>query len=86
MSYVATSVRINGDAADALSGLSAKLGQPKAKVIALALRELSVRFFWEDVQRAFEATASDPEETARPKAEIRRWDRASSADFRDEAW
>jgi predicted transcriptional regulator len=86
MSYVATSVRINGDAADALSGLATKLGQPKAKVIELALRELSDKVFWEDVQRAFEAAAADPEESARQKAEIRLWDRASDADFGDETW
>ena len=86
MSYVATSVRINGDATDALSGLAAKLGQPKAKVIEIALRELSDRIFWEDVQRAFAMTAADPEETARQKAEIGLWDQASDADFKDEAW
>jgi len=86
MSYVATSVRINSDAADALSGLAAQLGQPKAKVIELALRELSDKIFWKDVQCAFEASAADPEEAARQKAEIRLWDRASDTDFKDETW
>ncbi len=86
MAYVATSVRINGDAADALLGLAAKLGQPKAKVIELALRELSDKIFWQDVQNAFEATAADPGEIAHQKAEIQLWDRASDADFKDEVW
>ena len=71
---------------NALSGLAAKLGQPKAKVIELALRDLSEKIFWKDVQRAFESAAAYLEEAARQKTEIRLWDRASDADFSGEAW
>jgi hypothetical protein len=76
----------NGDAAGGLSGLAAKPGQPNAKMIELALRELSDKIFWKDVSCAFEASAADPEGTARQKAEIRLWDRTSDADFKDEVW
>ena len=86
MSYGATSVRIDRGTADTLSDLAAKLGLPKARVIELALRELSDKVFWSDVQRAFEVAAADAKETARQKAEIRLWERVSAADFENEAW
>ena len=60
---------------DILSGLAAKLGQPKAQIIELALRELEERTFRDDVQRAFALTASDPVESAGQRHEFALWDR-----------
>jgi hypothetical protein len=86
MSNAAARVRIQGDASIILSALTVKLGKSKAQVIEAALKELDEKLFWADVKTAFERTAADPEESARQKAEIELWDRASDRDFKDEAW
>lgn len=86
MRNVATSVRIPEDANRILSALAAKLGQPKAQVVEIALKEMEERIFWADVRDAFEQAAANPEEAARQKAEIADWDRVSDTDFRDERW
>ena len=87
MQDVATSVRINSSAMDILSSLAAKLGQPKAQIIEIALRELEERTFWADVQRAFEQAASDPLQSGVRRTEIALWDKASQQDFQDaEKW
>ncbi len=82
MPNVATSVRINSSAMHLLSDLAAKLGQPKAQVIEIALRELEERTFWADVHRAFEQAASEPS----GRSEIALWERTSEQDFKDEKW
>ena len=86
MPNIATSVRINGDAADVLASLAAKLGRPKAQVVEIALRELEERTFWAEVRSAFDQVADDPEEAARQKSEIELWEHSSMADFKDEQW
>lgn len=86
MRNVATSVRINSCAMDILSELASKLGQPKAQVIEIALRELEERCFWGDVQQAFAQAALDPVESASQRIEIGLWERADQEDFRDERW
>jgi hypothetical protein len=86
MPNIASSVRINGDAVVVLSNLAAKLGQPKAQVVELALKELEEKIFWADVHHAFEQTAADPAQSAQEKAEFELWDRASNTDLKDEAW
>jgi predicted transcriptional regulator len=86
MRNVATSVRIPEHANSILSGLATKLGQSKAQVVEIALRELEERIFWADVRDAFERAAADPEEAARQKGEIAVWERVSETDFRDEQW
>jgi hypothetical protein len=69
-----------------LSQLSSKLGQPKAQIIELALKDLEERLFWADVHRVFEVTAIDPELSAQQKSEFEIWDRVSNSDLKDEAW
>jgi hypothetical protein len=86
MANVASSVRINGNAMDVLSNLAEKLGQPKAQVVELALRELEEKIFWGDVHTAFEQTAADPEQSAQQKAEFELWGGGSSRDLKDESW
>ena len=86
MQNVATSVRINGDAAAILSNLASKLCRPKAQIIEMALRDLEDRTFWPDVQRAFENLADDPSESIQTQAEIGIWERGSQTDFKDEQW
>ena len=86
MPNVASSVRINADAMGTLSQLSSKLGQPKAQIIELALKDLEEKLFWADVHRIFEMTATDPELSAQQKSEFELWDRASNSDLKDEAW
>jgi predicted transcriptional regulator len=86
MENVATSVRINGDAAHILTGLATKLEKPKAQVVEMALRDLEERIFWADVHSAFAQTAANPEESSRRDAEIRLWERTSETDFQDEQW
>lgn len=86
MPNIATSVRIAEDVVGTLSALSAKLGQPKARVIEVALKEMEERIFWAEVRDAFERIAVDPDEAARQKAEVELWDRVSASDFKDEEW
>jgi predicted transcriptional regulator len=86
MESVATSVRVAGDAIRVLSSLSEKLGQPKAQVIELALKQLEERIFWQEVRDAFEQSASDPSEAAKQKDEMELWDRGTERDFAGEEW
>lgn len=74
MESIATSVRIAGDAIDILSALASKLGQSKAQVIEIALKELEERIFWAEVADAFDRIAADPQEAALQKAEIELWE------------
>ena len=53
MENVATSVRIAGDSIGVLSKLSSKLGQSKAQVIEIALKQLEERIFWDEVTESF---------------------------------
>lgn len=70
MESIATSVRIAGDAIDILSALASKLGQSKAQVIEIALKELEERIFWAEVADAFDRIAADPRRppSRRPKS------------------
>ena len=84
MENVATSVRIAGDAIGILAHLSAKLGQPKAQVLEIALKQLEERIFWEEVRESFERIAASPEESALQKAEFQLWEQGTSREFRGE--
>ncbi len=81
MANVATSVRIAGDAISILSTLSTKLGQSKAQVIEIALKELEERIFWSEVSDAFDRIAADPHESALQRAEIELWDKGTAGDY-----
>jgi len=86
MANVATSVRIPGDAINILSTLSTKLGQSKAQVIEIALKELEERIFWSEVSDAFNRIAADPQESALQKAEIQLWEQGTAGDYTSEEW
>ncbi len=86
METVATSVRIAGDAINTLSTLAAKLGQSKAQVIEIALKELEERIFWSEVNEAFDRIAADPAESALQMAELQLWERGTARDYKGEEW
>jgi predicted transcriptional regulator len=86
MPSIAASVRITDDAIEVLSGLAAKLNQPKAQVIERALRELEEKIFWSDVENAFERQASDPVESCLQQAEIRIWEGTERELIPGEQW
>lgn len=86
METVATSVRIAGDAINTLSTLTTKLGQSKAQVIEIALKELEERIFWSEVTEAFDRIAADPVESALQKAEIQLWEQGTARDYKGEEW
>ena len=86
MENVATSVRIAGDSIGVLSKLSSKLGQSKAQVIEIALKQLEERIFWDEVTESFARIAVSPEESARRREEIRLWEHGTAADFEAEEW
>jgi hypothetical protein len=86
MESVATRVRVAGDAIRVLSSLSEKLGQPKAQVIELALKQLEERIFWQEVREAFDRAAEDPREAPKQKEEAEPWEGATERDFKGEAW
>lgn len=86
MESVATSVRVAGDAIRVLSSLSEKLGQPKAQVIELALKQLEERIFWQEVRDGFERASVDSNATAKPKTEAELWDGGTARDFQGEEW
>jgi len=86
METVATSVRIAGDAIDILSTLTTKLGQSKAQVIEIALKELEERIFWAEVADAFDQIATDSQEAAVQKAEIELWEQGTARDYKSEEW
>ncbi len=84
MENIATSVRIAGDAIVVLASLSAKLGQSKAQVLEIALKQLEERIFWEEVRESFAKIAANPEDAARQKAEVQLWDQGTAREFRPE--
>ena len=86
MENVATSVRIKGDAIGVLAELSEKLGQSKAQVIELALKQLEERMFWDEVRDSFERIAADPKQLAEYRAEVELWDRGTARDYVGEEW
>jgi predicted DNA-binding protein len=86
METVATSVRISGEAIVTLSRLSARLGQPKAQVIATALRQLEERIFWDEVNDSFARIAANPEEAVRQRTEIQLWEQGTARDLHGEEW
>ena len=86
MANVATSVRIPGDAISILSTLSTKLGQSKAQVIEIALKELEERIFWSEVSDAFDRIAADPKESSLQKAEVELWEKGTAGDYKGEEW
>ena len=86
MENVATSVRIKGDAIGVLAELSEKLGQSKAQVIELALKQLEERMFWDEVKDSFEKLAADPEKMAEYRAEAELWEAGTGRDLVGEEW
>lgn len=86
MKRIANSVRITDDANQTLNELSQRMGQPKAQVVELALKDLEDRLFWQEVNAAYEKIAADPESAAAQKTEMELWDRTSATDFKDESW
>jgi len=83
---MAISVRIAGDAIAVLAKLSERLGQSKAQVIEIALKQMEERLFWQEVRESFERIAEDPLERERQLAEVRIWDRGTARDFQGEEW
>ena len=83
---VAISVRIAGDAIDVLSKLAKKLGQSKAQVIEMALKQMEERIFWGEVHQSFERIAADPNESAYQGAEVELWNQGTARDFKEEEW
>lgn len=86
MESIATSVRVAGDAIGILSRLSEQLGQSKAQVIELALRQLEECIFWREVRDSFDRIASDPQEAESQRTESDGWERGTAADFHGEEW
>ena len=86
METVATSVRVAGDAIGILAKLSEKLGQSKAQVIEIALKELEERLFWQEVHESFDRLAADPAEVRKQQAEADAWERGTSRDLVGEDW
>ena len=86
MESVATSVRIVGDATTILSHLAERLGQSKAVVIELALKQMEERLFWDEVRQSYDRIASDSLEISRIKAEVDLWDQGTARDLQNEEW